>query len=41
MLMPISTYSFLAKAGHAQAHGHGADVRTADESVTLAERYAV
>ncbi len=41
MLMPISTYSFFAKAGQASAHGLGADVRTANESVTLAERHAV
>jgi len=41
MLMLISTYSFFAKAGQASAHGRRADVRTANESVTLAERHAV
>ena len=41
MLMPISTYSFIAKAGQASAHCDGVDFRTADESVTLAERHAV
>jgi hypothetical protein len=40
MLMQISTYSFLAKAGQASAHGRGVDVRTANESVTLAEGHA-
>jgi hypothetical protein len=42
MLMPISTYSFIAKAGQASAHcGGGVDSRAANESVTLAERHAV
>lgn len=41
MLMAITTYSFLAKAGQAFAHGCGADVRTANEIVTLAEGHAV
>ena len=41
MLMPISTYSFLAKAAQAPAHCGGVDFRTAIESVTLAERHAV
>jgi len=41
MLMLISTYSFFAKAGQAPAHRRGGDVRTANESVTLAEGHAV
>ena len=40
MLMPISTYSFIAKAGQASAHGCDLGVRTANENVTLAERHA-
>jgi len=40
MLMLISTYSFVATAGQASTHGCGADVRTANENVTLVERHA-
>jgi hypothetical protein len=40
MLMPIATYSFLLKTGHAAAHRRGVDVATSDENVTLAERHA-